>query len=527
MAKVVPSGVIQLPDFAQLDYNLKQQKRQEQLQFDEYLSQFGEKQGNYLAADLEAVQGAYDNVESIMDKLAANPDDLSLRRDLRNAFGNYSQIAGTAQFLANNNREQRALYATNPDNFSLTSDEAMGLIDNDARTKRSAEQIMSLASNPLALPMAYRYQLGSPTEVADEMFKDFSRIDKDFIKADGSYDQDKITQWGNEWLAARYIDPEQKRNAIAYSALRQGKIGRNGKLTGRQDLDRLDAPEFESFRDPLLGDYNNQTIGAFMAIVPQKGVSDYQLNQDRLRLAADRNKALAKNKFFNLTAGRYTLSDRTFNPTTGETIRTEQKGRGYMFPIEDMPIKLADGSMITAFGKFGDKDYVIKTTKETRENPNTLEKETILKEQVRPATTADRAALNRASNGLYDVYMQSITYSGEEKKQEQQAEAGEFDASILSNSLYGSESTSFAGGPRYYQASSGSENAQAGDGRMMSSSDIRSIIPPPPPAPQMPQSAFGIPSGFFLTPEQQAQQAREGDSIRQNLIDKGIITIKP
>ena len=181
MAKVVPSGVIQLPDFAQLDYNVKQQKRQEQLQFDEYLSQFGEMQGNYLAADLEAVQGAYDNVENIMDKLAANPDDISLRRDLRNAFGQYSQVAGTAQFLANNNREQRALYATNPDNFSLTSDEAMGLIDNDARVKRNTEQIMSLASNPLALPMAYRYQLGSPTEVADEMFKDFSRIDKDFI----------------------------------------------------------------------------------------------------------------------------------------------------------------------------------------------------------------------------------------------------------------------------------------------------------------------------------------------------------
>ena len=272
MAKVVPSGVIQLPDFAQLDYNLKRQKRQDQLQFDEYLSQFGEKQGNYLAADLEAVQGAYDNVESIMDKLAANPDDISLRRELRNAFGQYSQIAGTAQFLANNNREQRALYATNPDNFSVTSDEAMGLLDNDARTKRSAEQIMSLASNPLALPMAYRYQLGSPTEVADEMRNDFERIKTDYLLNDGTYDQDGINKWANEWLGARYLDSDQKRNAIAYSALRQGKIGRNGQLTGRQDLERLDAPEFEPFRESLLGDYNKQTVEAFMATVPKRGI---------------------------------------------------------------------------------------------------------------------------------------------------------------------------------------------------------------------------------------------------------------
>jgi hypothetical protein len=272
MAKVVPSGVIQLPDFAQLDYNLKQQKRQDQLQFDEYLSQFGEKQGNYLAADLEAVQGAYDNVESVMDKLAANPDNIALRRDLRNAFGQYSQVAGTAQFLANNNREQRALYATNPDNFSLTSDEAMGMLDDDARTKRSSEQILGLAGSPLTLPLAYKYQLGSPTEVADEMRNDFERIKTDYLLNDGTYNQDGITQWANEWLGARYIDPEQKRNAVAYSALRQGKIGRNGKLTGREDLDRLDTPEFEPFRDPLLGDYTNQTVEAFMKTVPKRGI---------------------------------------------------------------------------------------------------------------------------------------------------------------------------------------------------------------------------------------------------------------
>jgi hypothetical protein len=420
MAKVVPSGVIQLPDFAQLDYNLKQQKRQEQLQFDDYLSRFSEIQGNYLAGDLEAVQGAYDNIESVMDKLAANPDDLSLRRELRNAYGNYSQLAGTAKFLADNNRQQRALYATNPDNFSLTSDEAMGMLDDDARTKRSSEQILGLAGSPLTLPLAYKYQLGSPNAVADEMFKDFSRIDKDFIKKDGSYDQDKITQWGNEWLAARYIDPEQKRNAVAYSALRQGKIGRNGKLTGREDLDRLDTPEFEPFRDPLLNDYNNQTIDAFMAIVPQMGVSQYQLNQDALRLAVEQNKQLQKNKYYNLSGGRYTLMDRTFDQKTGETIRSNQKGRGFMFPIEDIPVKLADGSQIISFGKFGEKEYVVKLVKDKKYNPQTRKVEVVLEEKASPASASDKAALSRATEGLYDFYMENISYSGEPKKQQQQ-----------------------------------------------------------------------------------------------------------
>lgn len=499
MAKLVPSGVLQLPDFAQLDYNLKQQKRQEQLQMDEYMSRFGEIQGNYLAADLEAVQGSYDKVEDVMDKLAADPNSLSLRRELRNAWGEYSQIAGTAKFLADNNREQRALYSTNPDNFAIGSDEAMSLIDSDARSKRSAEQILSMGSNPFALPLAYRYQLGSPTEVADRMFQDFSRIDKDFIQADGSYNQDKINQWANEWLAARYIDPEQKRNAIAYEALRQGKIGENGMLKGRSDLDRIDSPEFESFRDPLLGDYNNSTVGAFMAIVPKKGVSDYQLNQDRLRLAAERNKSLQKNKFFNLTAGRYTLSDRTFNPKTGETIKSEQKGRGFMFPISDMPIQMADGSEITAFGKFGDTEYVTKVVKEKRLNPNTMENETILKEVSMPASTADKAALRRESDGLYDVYMQSITYTGEAKKQEQQADAGGYDFSIARSIAF-------------------NQPQQTGE-QMMSLSDIESAIPntdtltPP----VLPETAFGFGAGAFLTPEQRAQQEQKRRELQQGL----------
>jgi hypothetical protein len=104
------------------------------------------------------------------------------------------------------------------------------------------------------------------------MSSDFERIKTDYLLNDGTYNQDGITQWANEWLGARYLDSDQKRNAIAYSALRQGKIGRNGKLTGRQDLDRLDSPEFEPFRESLLGDYNKQTVEAFMSTVPKRGI---------------------------------------------------------------------------------------------------------------------------------------------------------------------------------------------------------------------------------------------------------------
>ncbi len=40
MAKLIPSGVINLPNFAELQYKLNEQDRQKQLQFDEWSSQF-------------------------------------------------------------------------------------------------------------------------------------------------------------------------------------------------------------------------------------------------------------------------------------------------------------------------------------------------------------------------------------------------------------------------------------------------------------------------------------------------------
>ena len=486
MAKVVPSGVLQLPDFAQINYNLKEKQRQEMLQMDDYLSKFQEQQGNYLAADLQAVQEAYDNVEDIMDKASANPNDPAYRRELRNAYGNYSQLAGTARFLADNNRQQRIAYQTNPDNFSMASDEAMGLLDTDARTLRSSDQILSLAGNPFMLQSAYKYQLGSPTEVADEMFKDFSRVEKDYINNDGSYDQDGIEQWGNEWLATRYIDSDQRRNAIGYSALREGKIGKNGKLTGRADLDRLDSPEFESFIPSLLQNYNDQTMGAFKSIIPKRSVSLYDINQDALRLAATRNKAIRDNKYFNLTGGSMVFYDQTTNTETGEVTDKTPKGDGYMYPIEDIPVKTADGDIIS-FGKLGDEEYVTKLIKKTTYDLESGKNVDVFDKKTTKASTADKAAMRRSTEGLYDLYIEAISYTGDKKKQEQKPAQRVADFDLASGMAFTAEENS--------------------NNEMMSYSDVEQAIPNLTPQEfYMPASASNLQSGAFLTSEQRAQR---------------------
>jgi hypothetical protein len=51
MAKLIPSGVVNLPNFAELQYNLNERERQKQLQFDEWSAQFDKKAGTYLDGD--------------------------------------------------------------------------------------------------------------------------------------------------------------------------------------------------------------------------------------------------------------------------------------------------------------------------------------------------------------------------------------------------------------------------------------------------------------------------------------------
>ena len=74
MAKLIPSGVIQLPNFAELQYKLNEREREKQLQFDEWSSQFAKKSGRYLDGDREAVQTAYGGGENALKELARDPE---------------------------------------------------------------------------------------------------------------------------------------------------------------------------------------------------------------------------------------------------------------------------------------------------------------------------------------------------------------------------------------------------------------------------------------------------------------------
>jgi hypothetical protein len=405
MAKLIPSGVIQLPNFAELQYNLNERERQKQLQFDDWSSQFTKKSGTYLDGDREAVQTAYGAVENSLKELARDPDNIDLRRKVREANAGYNEIAGTAQYLADNYRQQWSAYNTKPDQFDLGGRNASELFDAERTTKRDANQIMSLAANPFTLLPRYNYDMQSPNQIADEMASTFERNKNDYIKRDGTIDQEKAGKWAAEYLLARNIDPAQLKNAVVFEGVSQGKLGRNGQITSRADLDIIDSEGFAPLKEGLVADYNNKAINAFLKKIPERGISAYDkaVNDQKIaiEIAKLNQKATEnqrKNKYFGIEPAAYVQR-------VGENILST----GYMIPIRTAKIPTVGGE-ISAFGKLNGKPSIIVEVREKRIGADGVEFVAV-REVGREAKPSDLSTLRKATEGLSDSYFNALPSS--------------------------------------------------------------------------------------------------------------------
>jgi hypothetical protein len=405
MAKLIPSGVIQLPNFAELQYKLNEREREKQLQFDDWSSQFTKKSGTYLDGDREAVQTAYGAVENSLKELARDPDNIDLRRKVREANAGYNEVAGTAQFLADNYRQQWSAYNTKPDQFDLGGRNASELFDAERTTKRDANQIMSLAANPFTLLPRYNYDMQSPTQIADEAANNFRKNINDYILPDGRIDEAKAREYMNNFMSARYIDPKQVKNAIVYEGVREGTIGRNGEITSRADLDIIDTEQFKPQGDRLAGKFTNDAVDAFMAVIPRMGVNPAELRLQQQKIAleyAKLNDKQKENKYSGIDAVPYT-----------QKVGDKEIGSGFMIPIDFAPIPSAGGKIVR-FGKINGIPYVIEIVNEKQMVENTagdLVEINVPKEKARKAKDSDLSLLRKVTDGVSDYYYKILPSS--------------------------------------------------------------------------------------------------------------------
>jgi hypothetical protein len=395
MAKLIPSGVINLPNFAELQYKLNEQERQKQLQFDEWSSQFAKKSGVYLDGDREAVQQSYDQVEKALTELAADPDSVELRRKVREANAAYNEIAGSAQFAAQNLREQQAAYYANPDQFTFGNENPMDVFSRERSTKRDANAILSAASNPFTLQTKYKYDMESPVQVADQALQFISRNIKDFILENGKIDRNKVEEYANRYYDSRYIDPNQKRNAVVYEGVSQGIIGRNGEITSKSDLDILNTEEFAPEAKNLELNFKNKFVDAVMTGAQEVGVDAYTRAQDRFK----RN--IEMMKISNDAAAKIPKEYRDLKP-----VSFGGQAGGTVYRIDNKPVDTSNNRQIVGFGNLGGNNIVVirqkVTPAPTAENP--VPEETFVESTVR-ATDVDMANLRQQMGGAYDVYI--------------------------------------------------------------------------------------------------------------------------
>jgi hypothetical protein len=395
MAKLIPSGVVNLPNFAELQYNLNERERQKQLQFDEWSSQFDKKAGTYLDGDKEAVQTAYSGVEAALKELARDPDNVDLRRKVREANASYNEVAGTAQFLADNYRQQWSAYNTEPDKFGVSGQEAIDLFNRERSTKRDANQIMSLASNPFTLNPKYKYDMQSPTQIADEAAANFRKNINDYIRPDGTIDQEKAREYMVNFMDARYIDPNQVKNAVVYEGVREGVIGRNGEVTSRADLDVVDTEQFAPQRDRLANKFSTDAVDAFMAIIPRMGVNPVDLNLQKQKINLELKKLQQESK---------TKIPKEYLDL--KPIGVGGQAGGVMYRIDNKPVKTSNDREIVGFGKLGGQDVVIVQEKITPEpTPSNPMPKTQTVELTVRAGDVDISNLRQQMFGAYDAYI--------------------------------------------------------------------------------------------------------------------------
>tara|TARA_R110000744_G_scaffold106950_1_gene203354 strand:- start:678 stop:2528 length:1851 start_codon:yes stop_codon:yes gene_type:complete len=385
MAKLAPSGVLKLPNLAELDFKLREKETQDRLRADEYSSKFDEIQGNFLAADMDAVQGAYDPVENSINALAQNPNDPTLRRNLRKAFSTYSQVAGTAKFLADNNRSQKAMYMADPDKFGLRFDQFEKDINQDALGRRSVNDILERARNPYTAPLAYTGVMADPNKLVDILGKNFNSTMKDYIMPeDGKINQTLAETRARNIIKNKAMSPQEQQGAMLFQALKEDLIGDRSLKNPirREDVDLVNSQMFRDSNPELLQRYTDDVINSHLANIPQLAVDAYTRSVNEKKARDAREKTAKANVYSTLKPTKYDTKSRgkSVGVETGKVSKEQPwvtSRTGFLYDIggKNQTVPMSDSEDIVQFGVMyeGENPIEYVTVKDTDKTERKLD----------------------------------------------------------------------------------------------------------------------------------------------------------
>ena len=279
MADFVPSNIIQTPNFGELARERINRNRAEETAKNSFIDKFEKANGMYLEGDTPAVQGAWDNVQKTIDMVAEN-DSPEMRRKLKDVYGEYSRVAGTAQVLADQHRTQVSQYKTDPTKFAMGGSEFFDW-DKDYRLqRRSYADMRSSLDNPNVLPSSNAYALVNPYDQAKVLMGDTGSVINSFYDNYGALDEDGLRA-RIEDVARKKISgsPEAIERAIIWGATtnnnpESGFAGDgDGKINSLEELKMIEnLPEEE--RQQYYDAYVNALVNDYVGLVPNKAAKD-------------------------------------------------------------------------------------------------------------------------------------------------------------------------------------------------------------------------------------------------------------
>jgi len=242
MAKVVPSGVIQLPDFAQLEYNLNRQKRADELEAAKTLSQFKQREGIIAPGAMPVVQEKFDMWQEAA-RSYAREQSAGNYTALSNAYDNYARAHGAGKYVFDEGKRIRSEYYANPTKYAITSSDLEEQIEDLVdRRYNGFEDLYQSASSIVELPVGMRPNQGSPDATIAQMIEDWDSVKDQYADRNGIISEASRDNWINSYIDSKLSDPSFSKYAAAIQGLDSRIIGVGGNLRSLEEIDNM-APE--------------------------------------------------------------------------------------------------------------------------------------------------------------------------------------------------------------------------------------------------------------------------------------------
>jgi hypothetical protein len=386
MAKLIPSGVINLPNFAELQYKLDRQKQSDEMAVARDLAQYKRQSGVIAPGAMPLVQQSFDAWQNDAKKYAADPSASNFAK-LNSAYENYSQAHGYGKFLYDTVKERDSKYYSDPTKWNIKVDDynvdSQNILNNSFA---SLDELVTAASNIPSLSPAKKYDFGSSAEEwASGTLKGWNNIYKDLdTKGVGEVSPEQRDTWLKNTFDHQIAKDETARtNAILSEASRRGMFG-DGPITN-DDINRVKADEELSAE--LLGSFYSRAKSNFDPSAKLTIVGQYDINEDQARAARERAKASEDN---GIPKDYRNLSPIDSPPSIGP---------GTVYRIDNAPVRTDDGTKIVGFGVVNGKELVQVIGEE---DPFSIAPQ---RPQWRVATASDKANLDKETGGAYRSYV--------------------------------------------------------------------------------------------------------------------------